>query len=148
MRKGAIIGCLIIVLAMSCKTDDEEVIFYPEIAFVTMSNNDVVEFDNEVSITFSYLDGDGDIGYADPDTYSLKIKDGRLEDYDWFHIPPLTPDNLPLEIDGNFTVNLPPLFLLGNGGDETTSFTFQLQDRAGNWSNQVITPEVLIRDSL
>lgn len=148
MKKAFAIVFSVTLLGFGCKQDETPEVFYPEIAFVSMSHDDVVEFDNEVAITFSYADGDGDIGYADPDAYCLKIKDSRLLEFDWFHIPPLTPNNEALEIDGNFTVNLPPLFLLGNGGNETTDFTFQLQDRAGNWSNQFVTPEILIRDSL
>jgi len=148
MKRAVTIIFLVILVGFGCKQDETPEVFYPEIAFVSISHDDVVEFDNDVAITFSYFDGDGDIGYDDPDAHSLKIKDSRLQDFDWFHIPPLTPDNLPLEIEGEFTVNLPPLFLLGNGGNESTSFTFQLQDRTGNWSNQFVTPEILIRDSL
>lgn len=148
MKKALYILTIAVLVGFGCKKGEEEVIHFPEIAFVSITDSEVVEFDNDVAITFSYADGDGDIGYVDPDAYPLRIKDARLENFDWFHIPPLTPDNLPLEIDGEFTVNLPPLFLLGNGGNEITSFTLQLQDRAGNWSNQIVTPEVLITDSL
>ena len=143
---------LIIIVASlvlaSCKKDENEITVYPEILFESISHSEVVQFENNVSISFSYKDGDGDLGYQDPDTYSLRIKDARLEDYDWFHIPPLTPDLLPLNIEGTFTVELQPLFLLGNGNQETTTFTLQVKDRAGNWSNQLVTPVVLIKDSL
>jgi hypothetical protein len=36
------------------------------------------------------------------------------------------------------------MFLLGNGGNETAYFTIKLKDQRGNWSNQIITPQVLI----
>ena len=55
---------------------------------------------------------------------------------------------MDLDIDGTFLVNLPPLFLLGNGGDEQTRLTFRITDRAGNASNEVGSPLILITDTL
>jgi len=60
----------------------------------------------------------------------------------------LTPDGMELDIDGTFVVNLPPLFLLGNGGDEQTRLTFRITDRAGNASNIAESPTILITDTL
>jgi hypothetical protein len=37
---------------------------------------------------------------------------------------------------------------MGSGTQESTSFTIQLQDNAGNWSNTITTPVVLVVDSL
>jgi hypothetical protein len=51
-------------------------------------------------------------------------------------------------IKGNYVVTLDPLFLMGSGTQESTSFTIQLQDNAGNWSNTITTPVVLVVDSL
>jgi hypothetical protein len=45
-------------------------------------------------------------------------------------------------------VHLPPLFLLGNGGDEMTRLTFRITDRAGHASNVVQSPLLLITDTL
>ena len=148
MKCQPIILLAILILIGACKKKEDEIDPIPSISYSSISHNEVVQFDNAVSIFFSYYDGDGDIGYQDPDTYSLRVKDARLEDYDWYHIPPLTPDQQLLDIEGTFSVELPPLFLLGNGAQETTTFTLQVQDRAGNWSNQIMTPEVLIADSL
>jgi len=78
----------------------------------------------------------------------LRVKDARLSDYDWYHVPPLTPDLQELQIEGTLSVELNPLFLLGNGDEESTEFSIQLKDRADNWSNQIVTPTVIIRDSL
>ena len=148
MRKLLIISLLASITFSGCRKDDEEINVFPVIEFVSISDTEVVEFDNEVAITFSYIDEDGDLGYQDPDTYSLRVKDSRLENFDWYHIPPMTPDMQELSISGEYTVFLNPLFLLGNGVQETTTITLQLQDRAGNWSNQIISPEILINDSL
>ena len=147
MKKFCLI-ILIIAVLFSCKKNEEITIPIPEISYVSISSTEVVEFNNELQITFSYIDRDGDLGYQDPDVYALRIKDARLNDFDWYHIPPLTPNEMELEIEGEFTVYLAPLFLLGNGSQEATNFTLQIQDRAGNWSNQIATPQVLINDSL
>ncbi|MCB0760709.1 MAG: hypothetical protein KDC12_04230 [Flavobacteriales bacterium] len=140
---------LMIALAWAgCKKEDSGFSEIPEITFKSISDTEVVEFDNNVAVTFRYKDGNGDLGYADPDAYSLRIKDSRLEEYDWYHLPPVTPDMDELQVEGTFTVYLNTLFLLGNGGQESADFTLQLRDRAGNWSNQIVTPVVLINDSL
>ena len=79
---------------------------------------------------------------------ALEVQDDRLDAPDTYHIPPLTPDGMELDIDGTFVVNLPPLFLLGNGGDEPTRLTFRITDRAGHVSNAVVSPVILITDTL
>jgi hypothetical protein len=56
----------------------------------------------------------------------------------------MTPDQQELHIKGSYSVTLNQVFLLGNGASETTKFTVQIQDRAGNWSNEVVTPVVTI----
>lgn len=146
MRKLLIyLSCFLFLAA--CKKE-EEINEVPEITFDSISSTTVVEFDNNISITVAYSDENGDIGYQDPDTYSLRVKDSRLAEYDWYHIPPLTPEMGELNIEGTFTVELNSLFLLGNSTQETTTFTLQLKDRSGNWSNQIVTPVVMIVDSL
>ena len=88
------------------------------------------------------------MGTVNADDLTLRVKDSRLGDFDWYHVPPLTPNSEEIEIEGVFSVHLNPLFLLGNGVEESTNFTLQLKDRAENWSNQITTPTVIIRDSL
>ena len=101
-----------------------------------------------MTVTLSYRDHQGDLGWSDPDVHALEVRDTRLDNPDTYHVPPLTPDGMELDIDGTFLVNLPPLFLLGNGGDEQTRLTFRITDRAGNASNEVESPLILITDTL
>lgn len=129
-----------------CKDDDPSP--FPEIEFVSISATEVEEFSNQVEVVIGYYDVNGDLGTVDADDLSLQIKDARLEGVDLYHVPPLTPELEELEIEGTFNVQLNPLFLLGNGSMESTDFTIQLRDRAGNWSNQITTPLVIIRDTL
>lgn len=116
----------------------------PVIEFIAISDEVVESFSNAVRITVRYRDGDGDLGSPDPDDNTLRVRDARLPGDDWYHLPPLTPDLQPLNIEGTFEVELNPLFILGNGLEEVTSFTLQVRDRAGNWSNQISTPQVRI----
>ena len=145
--KKSIFFLFVFLSLFSCKKE-EEANPIPEITLDSVSETLVQSFDNTIEIHLSYKDETGDIGYQDPDTYSLRIKDSRLSDYDWYHIPPLTPNNEELNIEGSFTVSLNSLFLLGSGDQETTILTLQLKDRAGNWSNVIQTPDILIVDSL
>ncbi|MFZ6052834.1 hypothetical protein [Halocola ammonii] len=147
MPRIALIIAFSVLFALGCKKE-ETVDPSPEITYVSMSASQVVEFENQVEVTFSYKDADGDIGEPDPDVKTLRVKDARLSEADFYHIPPVTPELQALNVEGTFTVVLNPLFLLGNGSQETTSFNIQLEDRAGNLSNTIMTPEVLITDSL
>tara|TARA_B100000767_G_C19769693_1_gene539305 strand:+ start:3323 stop:3769 length:447 start_codon:yes stop_codon:yes gene_type:complete len=130
----------------SCKKDEPSP--FPEIEFVSISQTQVAEFENQLEVIISYSDVNGDLGTVNADDLTLRVKDSRLGDFDWYHVPPLTPNSEEIEIQGVFSVQLNPLFLLGNGVEESTNFTLQLKDRAENWSNQITTPTVIIRDSL
>lgn len=121
----------------------------PEIAFVSMSTQSVHEFDEHVTVRFSYKDGDGDLGQEDPDNYTLWVKDARLEGTDGYHIPPLAPEDAEVPIQGELDVELNALFVLGNSGQEETSYTMYIVDRSGNRSNEFTTGMITItNDSL
>jgi len=136
-----LLGCIIVF--SSCKKEEENPVA-PILEFKEISSTSVVQFDNSIVVTFGYEDYQGDLGHQDPDIVSLRVKDARLSDADMYHIPPMTPDQQELHIKGTYSVNLNNVFLLGNGASETTKFTIQIQDRAGNWSNEVVTPVVTI----
>lgn len=120
----------------------------PIITFKSISVSTVEQFNNNPVIQFTYEDYQGDLGEVDPDNYSLRIKDSRLSDFDWFHIPPMTPDLKELHIRGTYSLEIPSLFLLGSGPSENAILTIQIRDRAGNWSNIISTPNVVVVDSL
>ncbi|MCC6599372.1 MAG: hypothetical protein IT223_01710 [Crocinitomicaceae bacterium] len=130
---------------LSCKKE-EDLPVVPQITYRSISSTNIQSFNNEIEIGFSYEDFQGDLGNSDPDIFSLRIKDDRLSDYDWYHIPPMAPGTTPLHIKGTYSIVLKPLFLMGNGGNEATRFTLQIKDRAGNWSNQITTPVVTIHE--
>lgn len=137
-----------LLLLTSCKKE-EVMPAAPQIAFVSMSTQQVTEFQDHVKVRFSYKDGDGDLGQADPDNFTLWVKDARLDSPDGYHIPPLAPEGAEVPIQGELEVELNALFLLGNSQSEETRYTIHIVDRAGNRSNEFTTDIItIIRDSI
>tara|TARA_Y100000766_G_C18357639_1_gene342593 strand:+ start:83 stop:526 length:444 start_codon:yes stop_codon:yes gene_type:complete len=147
MIKQISIILLCFVLITSCKKEDNTPKI-PEISLVSISPTTLVQFEEPVNIVIGYKDLDGDLGFENPDSFALQIKDNRLEDPDWYHVPPLSPIGSNLSIQGELDIQISSLFLLGNGSEEQTSFTIKMVDRAGNWSQEIMTPQLIIKDSL
>ncbi len=144
--KKILLFALVSLAFLGCKKDEEEEDnpASPVLTFVSISSNEAVSYNNDLKVIFSYEDFQGDIGEEDPDNLTLWVKDARLDAADYYHVPPMTPENQELHIKGNYEVSLNTLFLLGNGAAETTKFTIQLRDRAGNVSNIIETTPVTI----
>ncbi|NNC96048.1 MAG: hypothetical protein HKN92_10835 [Chitinophagales bacterium] len=117
----------------------------PKISLENISETQVVEFIDSIVITVHYEDGDGDLGFSDPDSNSLWVKDDRLEKADLYYIPQLAPEDASIAIEGDINIRLRNTFLIGSGGEEFTRYTIRLKDRAGNWSNEVVTPIITVR---
>jgi hypothetical protein len=47
-------------------------------------------------------------------------------------------------IQGELVVELSPLFLIGNGTQEVMTYSFHIVDRAGNKSNELVSPPITI----
>jgi len=119
----------------------------PEIELVEISNDTIREYQDILTITIKYLDGDGDLGFEDPEQYALFVRDQRLENFDQFYIGPIAPPDNAIAIEGELDIEFPSLFLFGNGNVETTRFEIKMVDRAGNESNILTTERVfLIRE--
>ena len=76
---------------------------------------------------------------------SLWIKDSRLEEADWYHIPPLAPEGIEVHIQGRFRINLGSPFMLSNDEVEEIVYKLKLQDRAGNWSEEISSDTLVLR---
>lgn len=127
----------------ACKKEEEKPTS-PTLAYKSISATEVQSYQNEVKVVFSYEDFQGDLGTQDPDEMTLFVKDARLDQADQYHVPPMTPEMQELHIKGDYEVTLSNLFLLGNGASETTTFSIQIRDRAGNLSNTIQTDVVTI----
>jgi hypothetical protein len=138
---------LVALSAWSCSKKQAEKDGYtdvPNLELVSISSNYMVQFKDSLIITVRYKDLNGDLGRQNPDDNALYIKDLRLPNADYYHVPPLTPDNLQFKTTGTFRIVVPSLFLLGNGGEEKTKLFVKVMDAAGHWSNEIATPEILI----
>ena len=148
MKRYLLILIGLSVLFNACKKEDEEDAAIgpaPNIGFVSLSPLEVDNFKNTVTLTISYQDNNGDIGFENPDKYALWVKDSRLDSADWYHIPPLAPPGYSIPIKGNLNIVLNSMFILGNGQQELASLSVRLRDRAGNWSNTIFTPSITIK---
>ncbi len=135
---------LLVFILGACEESDLEFSDVPEIGLEGMSHDTIVQYQEVLVINIKYKDGDGDLGYPDPDKYALFIRDLRLEDFDSFFVGPLAPEDSEVPIEGVINVEFPSLFLFGNGQSETTRFECKMVDRAGNESNVITTPSVTI----
>jgi len=116
----------------------------PLINFKSVSATTLVQFKDSLVITFEYTDGDGDIGEENPDKNDLQIKDSRLSKPDFYFVKPLAPPGSSINIKGTIAVQMKNTFLLGTANSEITTFELRLRDRAGNWSNSIVTPVITI----
>ena len=139
----------LLILFTTCSKKEEELEDdmkpEPQIGFVSLFPLEVENFKNSVTLTISYKDNNGDLGFKNPDKYALSVKDSRLDIEDWYHVAPLAPPGYELRIQGNLQIVLNSMFILGNGDQELVSLTVKIKDRAGNWSNIINTPSIVIK---
>ena len=117
----------------------------PEIKLKSLSNDTIVEFEDVLTISISYKDGDGDLGFEEPDDYAVFIRDARLNNYDGFYIGPVAPPGSVIAVQGNLKLEFPSLFVFGNRTSERTRFYIYMIDRKGNKSNELVSQDVIIK---
>ena len=134
-----------LLLLIGCnKEDDITYSNVPVIELVGLSNDTIRQYEDVLTIRISYKDGDGDIGFEDPQQYALYVRDVRLAAFDGFYVGPLAPPDVSVPIQGELTIEFPSLFLFGNGAVENTKFEIKMIDRAVNESNVIETDFVAI----
>ena len=69
---------LLLIFLFSCKKENP-ISDIPEIEFISISPTIVQEFSDEIIITISYFDANGDLGENNPDVENLFVKDNRNE---------------------------------------------------------------------
>ena len=116
----------------------------PEIELIGISHDTVVQYQEVLTLTIRYRDGDGDIGYESPDKYAVHVRDTRLEKFDGFYVGPVAPPGSEVPVEGKIDIEFPNLFVFGNGRAEKTFFEIKMMDRAGNESNVLVTDAVVI----
>ncbi len=108
-------------------------------------------------VKLSFKDGDGDIGLEENDfNQNLIIVDNRTgEVFDRFKVPPIPIQGAQNGVQGEITLKIfttccifpdaiPPCESPEEYPSNALSFDIQLTDKAGNDSNIVTTPEILL----
>ena len=148
------ISAYIIIASMllsACNKDEEinpPISEVPEIELMSVSPGTVVALEDSIVFLIHYIDGDGDLGYNEPDSMSLYITDNRIPLTESFFVPWLAPEGSKITIEGDLEVQLHNTILVDPDSDsETVTFTVWMRDRAGNLSNSVTTgPITVTRD--
>lgn len=134
----------ILIFFSGCKKE-EPISNVPSIKFISMTPNPAVKYQDEITITIEYTDGDGDLGENTPDVKNLYCTDSRNNVTYEFRIKQLAPDNANIIINGRLVFDLAPQgFVDDNNTTETTTYSIYLKDRAGNQSNTVQTSALTI----
>lgn len=141
--------CFLFICVLSlfnCKKKAKAVVDpVPTIELISINPSNVTEFKDSISITIKYKDANGDLGDENPDDLSLEIKDSRLSKADYYHVKPLAPNTgKDIPIEGELRIKLNSMFLLGTGTKESATLNIKFKDRAGNWSNEVVSSPITI----
>lgn len=123
---------------------DEPINELPVIKYISVSAETIIQQQDKLIVTIYYEDGNGDLGSEDPDVNLVRVKDSRLEFADYYYLQPLAPLDYELPIQGMLDIEIFPIILIGNGTQEQAVFTISIEDRAGNQSNEIKTPEITI----
>ena len=132
---------LSVLLISSCKKKDDS---YFNISVLSTTPTSIQEFQENIIVEIEFEHYKGFMGFYDPDYLSLEVKDSRLINADYYHLIPLNPPDNELEIKGIIKLEIDAPFILGSGNLETFFFSIRIQDREGEWSNEVFTPLISV----
>lgn len=117
--------------------------FSPEITFDSISSTSAVEEQDSITFFIGFTDGDGDLGSDNiPNLFFL---DSRTGYRDSFKIPNLTPQGNVKAISGTIMYSRPFFNCIPNKIFDTLYYTIYVEDRAGNRSNDVISPTIILQ---
>ena len=140
MKKILFISLLVFIMS-SCKKEDDSLF---NISLLSTSPISLQEFQENIIVEIEFEHSEGFMGFYDPDYLSLEVKDSRLTNADYYHLIPLNPPDNELEIKGIIQLEIDAPFILGSGNLETLFFTMRIQDRQGEWSNDIATPLISV----
>ncbi|HLP94984.1 MAG TPA: hypothetical protein VK168_13160 [Saprospiraceae bacterium] len=166
MKKlGYVVGSLVVVILLGFCVQPPDYPDEPQIKYIGLSKNIMNQgegYTDSLFVTFSFTDGDGDLGYPESDpTGSVFIRDSR----DSFFKPPLQlPYVEPLGaangISGEITVKLPTTCCIYTSPEgfkfpcdevpvtfqfDSFSYFIKIRDRAGHESNEIKTDVIRLR---
>lgn len=128
----------------SCKKDKMESTVEPQIEFVSISPSTAKEYTDQITITFSYDDLDGDLGENDPNVNNLFITDSRNSVTYNYRISQLAPDGSTIHIKGNLNAVIKNTAITDGSSSQSVTYSLYLKDRAGNSSNTITTSAITV----
>jgi len=140
MKKTLFILLSVLIIS-SCEKEDDSLF---NISLLSTSPISLQEFQENIIVEIEYEHFKGFMGFYDPDYLSLEVKDSRLSNADYYHLIPLNPPDNELSIKGIIQLEIDAPFILGSGNLETLFFTMRIQDREGEWSNEISTPLISV----
>ncbi|MFM7023511.1 MAG: hypothetical protein ACKOXB_11105 [Flavobacteriales bacterium] len=136
------IAALSVFLFSACKKEVESTA--PGITFKSISPSAVEIGKDNITITFSYSDNDGDLGENSADVKNMFVKDNRNGVLYQFRIPQLAPSGATIAIQGDLNIAMPNVGISDGKTSESATFDIYVKDRAGNQSNTVTSTTVTI----
>ena len=135
---------LIVLLLFACKKDDALSVV-PTIEFQSISPLTAQEYIDDIIITISYTDEDGDLGENSPNIDNLFVEDSRNGIVYHYRIPRLAPNGNEIAIVGNFNITINGSGITDSSTSQQVNYTIYLKDRAGNKSNTITTSNITIQ---
>jgi hypothetical protein len=123
----------------------------PVISFVKFNQTQIRPDKDSLKITFSFTDGDGDLGSEQGqnttgDIFVTDVRVGKANYTYSFNMPYITPKGSYKQISGNYIIDMigdchcRPDHTIA----DTVSYLINIQDRAGHVSNTITTPKVYL----
>jgi hypothetical protein len=131
------------ILFFSCEKDDLKSPI-PLLEFISITPEIAQEYEDEIIITISYFDGDGDLGENDPNVKNLFLTDNRNNITYEFRIQQLSPDNSTITIEGNLDISLSSTGITDSSNSQIVTFDIYVVDRANHQSNIVTSNPITI----
>jgi hypothetical protein len=114
----------------------------PAITFDSISSTTARVGHDSITFLIDFTDGDGDLGSSDiPNLFFLDSRTGYT---DSFKIPNLTPQGNVKAISGVIAYVGSSFNCIPGKTFDSLYYTIYVQDRAGNKSNQVMTPQIIL----
>ena len=135
---------LIVLLLFACKKDDALSVV-PTIEFQSINPSIAQEYIDDIIITISYADEDGDLGENSPDIDNLFVEDSRNGIVYHYRIPQLAPNGNEIAIEGNFNITINGSGITNSSNSQQVNYAIYVKDRAGNKSNTITTSNITIQ---
>jgi len=139
-------GTLVGIVGCSTNADDPTVdsLPTPTISFISVTPTTAQQFTDSLAFKIEYVDGNGDIGDVNPAAENLFVIDSRIGLTHKLRIPQLSPTSVAIK--GVLAFTLKNTILTNpDATTEIVRYKIYLQDRAGNKSNEIMTPEITVK---